>query len=225
MGGLLVRGLDPAQQEQVIQVPSVRGRQLLVFTLGNNAPATVVRFEVALRTTDGSSETIYHRDVPSGAWVDDEVDLAPFPLAGSALVFRKTVVTGPSGQPSDALWGDPVLLPRTPLPGPLVILVSLDTLRADRVAAYAPGQGAVTPALDALAASGALFEAAYAPSTWTLPSHRALLSGRFPADVPLGKTLPSIAETLRAAGHLTAAFTGGGYVGRFWGFDVGFERY
>ncbi|RPJ64399.1 MAG: hypothetical protein EHM24_23005, partial [Acidobacteria bacterium] len=67
-----------------------------------------------------------------------------------------------------------------PATGP-VVLVSIDTLRPDHLPAY--GYGKVkTPAIDALAADGSVFEKAYAHSPLTLPSHVALLSGQLPFD-------------------------------------------
>src|SRR5499427_4645968 len=67
-----------------------------------------------------------------------------------------------------------------PLNGPIVI-ISIDSLRADRLPAY--GYTAVrTPAIDALAADGVVFERAYAHSPQTLPAHAAILSGELPFE-------------------------------------------
>ena len=67
-----------------------------------------------------------------------------------------------------------------PLSGP-IILLSIDTLRADHLPAY--GYKTVrTPALDALAADGVVFERAYSHAPQTLPAHAALLSGRLPFE-------------------------------------------
>jgi len=112
-----------------------------------------------------------------------------------------------------------------------VILISLDTLRADRVGAYGyPRQ--TSPAIDRLAARGALFENAIAECSWTLPSHATMLSGLFPATH--GAVLPSLkpgsrtiflAERLRAAGYHTFGLTDGGYVGARYGFGRGFDTF
>src|SRR5438477_1336023 len=67
-----------------------------------------------------------------------------------------------------------------PVSGPIVV-ISIDTLRADHLPAY--GYAKVkTPALDALAADGVLFERAYSHAPQTLPAHAALLSGRLPFE-------------------------------------------
>ena len=69
---------------------------------------------------------------------------------------------------------------RTPAQGPIVI-VSIDTLRADRLPAYGY-QKIKTPNIDSLAADGMLFERAYAHSPQTLPSHTSILSGQLPFE-------------------------------------------
>ena len=67
-----------------------------------------------------------------------------------------------------------------PVPGP-IILISIDTLRADHLPAYGY-RNVTTPAIDALARDGIVFERAYSHSVQTLPAHVALLSGRLPFD-------------------------------------------
>ena len=73
----------------------------------------------------------------------------------------------------------PALLRRSPRAGPIV-LISIDTLRADRVGAYGYA-AAKTPAIDALAREGVLFERALSHSPQTLPSHASMLTGRLPS--------------------------------------------
>ena len=59
---------------------------------------------------------------------------------------------------------------------PSILLVVIDTLRADAASAYGSAEG-TTPAFDALAATGQLYTRAYAPSPWTVPSHASLFTG------------------------------------------------
>jgi arylsulfatase A-like enzyme len=112
-----------------------------------------------------------------------------------------------------------------------VILVSLDTLRADR-AGFLGNHRGLTPRLDALAAEGVVFEQAHAPAPWTLPSHVSLFSSRLPLDHKvrwdanrMDLSLTMLAEHFRNAGYRTAAFTGGAYVAAYFGFSQGFEAY
>jgi choline-sulfatase len=98
-----------------------------------------------------------------------------------------------------------------PHQGPIV-LISIDTLRADRLPAY--GYTRVqTPALDALAADGVVFERAYSHSPQTLPAHASILTGRLPFEhgvrdnvgYALGDDERTLAELLRNRGFSTGA--------------------
>ena len=131
------------------------------------------------------------------------------------------------------LW---ILLPRLSAARasgrPSVILVSIDTLRADRLGVLGSARPR-TPHLDANAAEGMVFEQAMSAAPWTLPAHASLFASLLPFDqrrrwdynreVPLRQTL--LTERLREAGYRTAAFTGGGYVSAQCGFGQGFEIY
>jgi choline-sulfatase len=116
--------------------------------------------------------------------------------------------------------------------GPNILLVTIDTLRADHVHCY--GYEAIrTPVLDSLAASGVLFEHAYTPIPVTLPSHTTILSGLYPHQhgvrdngvyrVP--DELEMLPEILHARGYETAAFVGAYVVHHSYGIDQGFDRY
>jgi arylsulfatase A-like enzyme len=103
------------------------------------------------------------------------------------------------------------------------IIILLDTLRADRVGCYGYERD-TTPAIDALAARGTVFEQAVSPAPWTLPATGALLSGvppelAFDADSKLKR---SMIEDLAAAGFVTAAFTEAAFVSSYFGMDRGF---
>src|SRR5262245_4956018 len=80
-----------------------------------------------------------------------------------------------------------------PVSGPIV-LISVDALRTDRLAAYNPASSVKTPAIDALVKDGVVFERAYAHAPATLPSHAAILSGRLPFETgvrgPVGFAVP-----------------------------------
>lgn len=121
-----------------------------------------------------------------------------------------------------------------PGPPPNIILVSIDTLRADHLGSYGY-ERATSPILDALAADGVLFETALAPAPWTFPSHAAMFSGSHPLEIGIDNSLrtipdevPLLAERLAAAGYQAAAFADSGprgFVGADRGFGRGFEHY
>lgn len=112
-----------------------------------------------------------------------------------------------------------------------LVIVTIDTLRADRVGAYGYA-AARTPAIDALAARGARVDAAFATAPITLPSHASLLSGRYPPGHGArhnglrvdGKT-PLLAETLSRAGFATGAFVSAFPLDKRFGLDRGFSTY
>jgi arylsulfatase A-like enzyme/Flp pilus assembly protein TadD len=122
-----------------------------------------------------------------------------------------------------------------PPPGTLrganVLLVTIDTLRADRLGAY--GATHATPSLDALAAAGVRFTRAYAHAVMTLPSHASLLTGQVPprhgvrnnGTFRLGSEADTVAERLKHAGYRTGAFVGAFVLDRRFGLAQGFDTY
>jgi arylsulfatase len=97
---------------------------------------------------------------------------------------------------------------------PDVLLVTVDTLRADALGAYGAGDGA-SPNLDALAAESAVFVRALSASAATAPSHASIFTGHFVRGHSIGQRngptklaagTPTLASALAAAGYDTAAF-------------------
>lgn len=115
--------------------------------------------------------------------------------------------------------------------GPLVI-VTLDTTRADRLGSYGHGP-ARTPHLDGLAARGTRFSRAVAPVPLTIPSHASLWTGLYPGhhgvhdngDQRLAPEASTLAERLQARGWRTSAVVGAWVTAPRWGFDQGFDHY
>ncbi|MEW6746110.1 MAG: sulfatase-like hydrolase/transferase [Planctomycetota bacterium] len=113
-----------------------------------------------------------------------------------------------------------------------LLLVSLDTTRADRIGAYGHAS-AHTPAIDRLAREGLLFLQAYAPVPVTLPSHASLLTGVYPPahgvqDNAIFKLVPEarvLAEVFAERGFRTGAFVGSLVLDSPYGLDQGFEIY
>lgn len=103
-----------------------------------------------------------------------------------------------------------------------VVVVSLDTLRADHLSTYGYGRP-TSPHVDALAQAGVVFELAISQAASTLPSHRSLFQSRFASHT--GADVPTLAEVLQRNGYGTAAFTGGGNVSARLGFARGFDTY
>jgi len=114
---------------------------------------------------------------------------------------------------------------------PDVLLVTIDTLRADHTSAYGYPIP-TTPVLEQLAGEGMRFPNMYAASATTGPSHAALLTGRYPRALGYLKNghvlhgeFRTLAEILTDAGYQTAAFVSSMPVGSAFGFGQGFEHY
>ncbi|MEQ8766784.1 MAG: sulfatase-like hydrolase/transferase [Planctomycetota bacterium] len=120
---------------------------------------------------------------------------------------------------------------------PNVVLVVLDTVRADRLSCY-NAEARPTPNLDKLAAQGVRFPHAISTSPWTLPAHASLFTSTYPSRHgavhvdsdwearPLGPQLPTLAETLTQYGYETSAIVANrGFLDPFYGLDRGFGWY
>ena len=115
---------------------------------------------------------------------------------------------------------------------PNVLLLTLDTTRADALGAYG-GEAARTPALDGLAARGVRWAQAISPTPLTLPAHASLFTGLAPpehgvrgngSDV-LSRAMPTLAEAYASRGYATAGFVASAVLHRNFGLARGFGRY
>ncbi|MEQ8766968.1 MAG: sulfatase [Planctomycetota bacterium] len=116
---------------------------------------------------------------------------------------------------------------------PNVLVILVDTLRADHLGCYGYPRP-TSPTLDRLAARGIRFERCLAQSSWTLPSVASLMTGLHPpahgvvdaaSGLQIARGVETMAERLSAAGFTTAAFSANFLVGPAGGFDRGFERF
>ena len=115
---------------------------------------------------------------------------------------------------------------------PNVILITLDTTRADHIACYGY-PGVKTPNLDALANRGVLFEQAATSSPLTLPAHCSILTGMYPTyhgvringNTALNEEQTTLAEVLSAQGYQCGAFIGAFVLDGRWGLKQGFQHY
>ena len=162
-------------------------------------------------------------------WQDTELKW-PTDLGEGPVTLR---IQASGGRPGDAIAIANLKLTggtSGPQPPP-IFLVSLDTVRRDRVGE--PGAiGSLTPHLDAFAEQAVVFEGATTVAPFTLPSHATVFSGLLPTEhggetfsSPIARDVPMLAEVMGAAGYATAAFTGGGFLSPDFGFVRGFERY
>ncbi len=171
------------------------------------------------------------------------VERAVAEFRGAAVAWRDTVLPLPDVRPGEVLilrctsgevcLGAPILLRagREPAEGSSsnVLLISLDTVRADHVDPW--GTLGLSPRLAAFATRGVVFERVVAQAPVTDASHHSIFTGLYVprhggADLrPLREGIPTLAVLLRGVGYRTAAFTDGGRVSAELGFGRGFERY
>lgn len=128
--------------------------------------------------------------------------------------------------------------PRKPVPPaksqprPNVILITIDTLRADHVGCYG-AQSVKTPTLDGLAHDGIVFERAISQVPLTWPSHAVILTGTYPfqngvqdfTGQPLAPQFRSVAQAFKQAGYATGAVVSAFVLDRSWGLSRGFDFY
>lgn len=114
---------------------------------------------------------------------------------------------------------------------PDIVLVSIDSLRADHLSSYGYSRD-TTPGLDALANDGLRFTQARSASPWTLPSHMTMLTGLWPMDhqvieddLALSPEVPQIQSALQGAGWATGGFVSTIYVSGAYGFSRGFSTF
>ena len=113
-----------------------------------------------------------------------------------------------------------------------VLLVTIDTLRADKLPAYGE-RGVRTPTMDSLASHGVVFDRCVTATPLTLPSHTTILSGALPprhgvrdnGAFTVPPELPLLPEILRSRGWATAAFVGAFVLDSRWGLARGFDHY
>jgi len=173
----------------------------------------------------------------------------PRPAARLAVVLGAlTLVVAGWGHPlATAPIDDPIVTGVPPAHAPDVILVTLDTTRADHLSTYGYARE-TSPNLSAFAADGLLFTAARSPAAWTLPGHASLFTGMYPTRhgahfagtwlpgesrdghpmvaFPLPASAVTMAEALRDHGYRTGGFVANfSYLYRDFGIAQGFGRY
>ena len=227
--------LQPGRHVYPVTIPPAAQLQVGFGTLRGawTGEAGGLEFTVVFRSGDLRSVVFRRRLTAEDAdhWHDVRIGLES--LSGRSGQLELDVVPSAAQpvRPSFVFWSTPFLTPQPPRDGTSVLLMSIDTLRADHLGCYGYGRD-TSPNIDRLAREGVLFRQAVSASTWTLPSHASMFTGLLPSrhgavrrgfTTPLRPTFDTLAELLWDQGYRTAGFTGGGFV--LLGLDQGFERY
>jgi hypothetical protein len=153
-----------------------------------------------------------------------------FAVAVAGLILLVLIMyTRRAGEPEQGLrrvWA------RRGVERPNVVLITLDTTRADHLGCYGDA-GARTPATDGLVASGVLFSQAASPAPLTLPAHCSLMTGLYPTyhgvrlngTTALSQGQTTLAEVFSGQGYQTAAIIGAFVLDGRWGLNQGFGFY
>ncbi|MGB6850376.1 MAG: sulfatase, partial [Thermoanaerobaculia bacterium] len=199
---------------------------VLRLGLGYQPPAEdggEITYRVAMSGPDGLPEVLLEETVAvvqQSTWQDRAIDLERFAGQRVTLELR----TSSSVDSLWAGWSAPEVATRSRQASrPNVLLISLDTLRADSLGCYGY-ELPTSPNIDGLAARSTLFRHAVSQAPWTRPSHMAMFTGVFPTSRSRSDP-PLLSELLWRSGYRTGAFTGGGQVHPSLGFGPGFERY
>lgn len=183
-------------------------------------------------TADGQAPAQVLVGSASASWTDHKADLSRF--AGETVRIDLRAQGQGSGR---VAWSSPrIFVPEQPErslePAKNVVLLVIDTLRADKLRPFNPQTRVKTPAIDRLAAEGVVFELAQAPENWTKPSVASILTGLHPqthqqktGDAALPSSAELLSEHLKAQGFATGGFIANGYVSDRFGFDQGWDDY
>jgi len=225
LGALLAFGVVAAPR--LVTVPTVVFT-LVAFAIWNQLShyLRLDWFAVAAISLGAAIQTARVVTSRAGAWVRRGRRVTPWVLGAFVVAAAGVQVT----RAVEERMTLSALPPASP-GAPNVVLIVLDTVRADHLGCYGYGRS-TTPNIDALAGSGVLFERLVSTSPWTLPAHATLFTGTYPEEhganwvKPLDARYPTLAEVLSESGYATAGFVGNlGYCSRAWGLARGFARY
>jgi arylsulfatase A-like enzyme len=155
----------------------------------------------------------------------------PHKIDMSSFQGRARISFGTEGTDQNySFWLNPVLYPKKKK-GTNIILISIDTLRADHLGCYGY-QRETSPAIDSLAEDSSLFFNTFSSSSWTLPAHVSLLTSltcfhhqvNYEYD-KMDSSMITLADVLRQKNFYCSAHTGGGFVNAAYGFSKGFDSY
>lgn len=229
---------------RIPQDPKLELQCMIPRTVSRNK-VDFVTMKLLLETEDGEEEIFEKRfqPVPAGEkpeWISISKELGQ---AGKIARFSFICDASPAEKTTRAavLWkgtltGKPPMKPEAPekpfKTPESIILISIDTLRADTLGCYGYDKN-TSSNIDQFATDSTLFERCYSHAPSTLPSHGTIFTSLYPtvhnghytAKTSVRKDVPTLAEMLLEKGYQTVAFTGGGQLDRVFGVARGFQLY
>jgi arylsulfatase A-like enzyme len=191
------------------------------------------RFRIVALRDGAEGEVLFERELGgdrADRFLDGRADLAEYAGERIGLAFQTEALDADAPRHLLPFWSEPTLDAPADDERPSVIVLLLDTVRADRIGCFGGDRGN-TPNIDALAERGLVFTDATAAAPFTKTSHAAMFSSMYPTQLELGddKRLPddirTLAEVLRAEGYQTHAVSEGYFVHPRWGLAQGFDSF
>ncbi|MSP62532.1 MAG: hypothetical protein EXR72_19810 [Myxococcales bacterium] len=230
VGGEVRRAVAATQAARFSWYLTVPAGTRLSFAYGTSDAALPTTFAVRA-TVDGKPPSDLWSGPATALWKRAEVDLAP--LAGQTVRLDLDLRGGGGAFATPRIVADAKLVARPKTKAAEHVLVwMVDTLRADRLAAWDPKSPARTPGFDQLARESTRFARTTVQGNYSLPSHTSLLTGVLPSvhrmfedkdRLPLA--LPMISQVFERAGFATAIFSSNGYISDKWGFKRSWDAY
>ena len=228
---LLERRLGSGSGRSRLAVIAIQTAPLLLFwlSLGVHEIVTFTRFQETSKAGLRLSEA--HVLILALAGISALI-AALFASALSSRRAWRTVLAVALAIPAAVGWGSRILANQVPADAetrPNVVLITVDTLRADRLGSYGHGRS-TTPHLDALAERGIRYSRSISQAPHTHPSMASMLTSAYPTSLGgdlkyIPYDLPTVAEVFQNAGYRTAAVSSNVWIKRALGFDQGFDHF
>jgi arylsulfatase A-like enzyme len=216
----------PTTLSYYVQIPA---QARLGFGVGAEGQAARVK---VFATPEGGARAEVFSGEATDAWGDQVLDLGAF----AGKVTRLDFVAEGDGGGRVGYSLPRILLPAIEeterQPAQNVVVLLIDTLRAEKLRPFNPRSRVETPRLDALAAESGVFLSAQSPENWTKPAVASVLTGLHPtshgakeSESRLSDDALLLSEHLSANGFATGSFIANGYVSDRFGFDQGWDHY
>lgn len=215
-----------------IDVPQGAKLSLGVGNIATAAPSpTPVNTKIVV-TPEGGQATELYAGALNATWTNKVLPLTPFV---GQVVRLDLVADAPAT--AEVAWASPaILVPKAPTVTPKqahnVVVLLIDTMRADKLKPFNPATRVQTPVIDQIAREGTVFLNAQSPENWTKPSVASVLTGLYPmthkakeSASRLADAALMVSEVFKQSGFSTATFLANGYVSDKFGFDQGWDHY
>jgi len=235
-----MRAYPPCSYSSAVTVPQ---NPILYFGYGIrkgawNKPGDGVTFKVSA-VENGTMTVLFKKYInpkkndDHRKWFEEAIDISNYAKRKVTFIFE-TKSSPPDSRGSDresdyAVFSTPIIYSTNKkYKKPNVILIGIDALRADHLSCYGYNLN-TSPNIDKKAQQGVLFEETISQCSWTLPSFTSIVTSLYPfvhkveSELLLDESIPTIQKIFRYEGYFTAAFTNGGYLTNWLGWDRNFD--